>query len=161
MAADPREGQEIAAGNVATTTASSIESPPRVDAHARVTLERWVRASTTPQRVVRRSSIVLFAMDGVSCDEIAARVGVSRPTVKLWITRFEDGGPESLLHDAPGRGRPATIDSATIRERLQKAALLDSHGDPVSLRRAAAFLNVSTSAVWRALRKSDPLTHVN
>ena len=43
-------------------------------------LERWVRASTTPQRVVRRSRIVLLWLEGLSAADIAARVDVSRPT---------------------------------------------------------------------------------
>lgn len=129
------------------------------DSALRTRLERWVRGATTPQRVVRRARIVLLALDGIPPDEIAARVGVSRPTVALWIERFADGGPDALLHDAPGRGRHASIeDASTLRERLRTAELLKDDGQPVNLRRAAAFLNVSPSALWRALHKSSPKT---
>jgi transposase len=120
----------------------------------RARLARWSRSGTTPQRVVRRSQIVLLALDGFSPEEIATRLGVSVPTVRLWMTRFERGGPDALLHDAPGRGRRASIDAATLRDQLREAHLLDERGRPVSLRRAAAFLHVSASAVWRALRRS-------
>ena len=115
-------------------------------------LERWVRAGTTSQRVARRSRIVLLALEGV--DDIAGRVGVSPRTVQLWITRFRLGGAEALLHDAPGRGRHSALDPSTILDRLRQANLLMADGQPLSLRRAAAFLNVSPSALWRALRKT-------
>jgi len=116
-------------------------------------LERWLKSPTTPQRVVRRSRIVLLALDGFREDSIAGAVDVSRATVKLWLARFAAGGVGALLHDAPGRGRHAALDSTTVRERLKAAGLLDAQGKPVSLRRAATFLGVSASAVWRALKK--------
>lgn len=126
------------------------------DPGVRARLERWVRAATSPQRVARRARIVLHALDGLPPDEIAARVGVSRPTVVLWTERFSRDGAEALLHDAPGRGRHSKINPSTLRDSLKTAHLLDEHGKPVSLRRAAAFLNVSTSTLSRALRKGEP-----
>jgi DNA invertase Pin-like site-specific DNA recombinase len=118
-------------------------------------LERWLKSPTTPQRVVRRGRIVLLALQGFRQEAIAAAVGVSRPTVKLWLGRFAAFGAGALLHDAPGRGRHASVDSATVRDQLKTAGLLDAQGEPVSLRRAASFLGVSTSSVWRALKRDD------
>jgi transposase len=118
----------------------------------RALLERWVKAPTTPQRVVMRSRIVLLAADGRRVREIAAALRVSRQTVSLWLNRFRACGPQILLHDAPGRGRRAAIDRQDVRDRLRAANLLDASGQPVSLRRASAFLAVSPSAVWRAFR---------
>jgi transposase len=118
----------------------------------RALLERWVRAGTTSQRVARRSRIVLLALDGV--EDVAAQAGVSPRTAKLWVTRFQLGGAEALLRDAPGRGRHATFDPRTLLDRLRQANLLLANGHPSSLRRAAEFLQVSPSAVWRALRKT-------
>jgi transposase len=116
-------------------------------------LQRWLKAPTTPQRVARRSRIVLLALDGVRERDIAAAVGVSRPTVRLWLSRFEKLGIEGLLRDKPGRGRHASLDPAIARQRLAEANMLTEDGKPVSLRRAAAFLGVSASALWRALKK--------
>jgi transposase len=116
-------------------------------------LERWLKSPTTPQRVARRSLIVLLALQGLRQDGIAAAVGVSLPTVKLWLDRFASFGPSALLHDAPGRGRPASLNPTTMRDQLRTAGLLDTTGKPVSLRRAAMFLGVSTSSVWRALKR--------
>ena len=59
--------------------------------------------------------------------------------------------PEALLHDAPGRGRRPLLSADTMRERLQAANLVRTDGLPISIRRAAKFLGVSASAVWRAL----------
>ena len=116
-------------------------------------LQRWLKAPTTPQRVARRSRIVLLALDGVRERDIAAAVGVSRPTVRLWLSRFEKLGIEGLLRDKPGRGRHASMDPSIARQRLAEANMLTEDGQPVSLRRAAAFLGVSASALWRALKK--------
>ena len=118
----------------------------------RRTLEHWVRCPTSPQRLVRRSRMLLLAIDGLSGHQIAARCGVSLATVQLWIGRTERDGVSTLQRDAPGRGRRSVLD-ASFRDRLREADLLDAAGQPVSLRRAAAFLGVSTSAVWRAMKK--------
>ena len=91
----------------------------------------------------------------MTATDIAARVGVSRPTVHLWIRRFAAGGPDALLHDAPGRGRPRTIDARDLRTRLAAAHLLDESGQIVDLERAAALLNVSTSTIWRTMRRAS------
>jgi transposase len=123
------------------------------DSNARALLEHWVRAPTTPQRVAQRSRIVLMALDGVRDDEIASRLDISRPTVKLWTERFETSGPDALLHDAPGRGRPASMAPEAMRDRLREAKLVRPDGLPVSIRLAATFLGVSASSVWRALKR--------
>jgi transposase len=143
-------------GLCSSSPKSGCELPAPV-ATDRALLERWVRAGTTSQRVARRSRIVLLALDGA--DDIAARVGVSPRTVRLWIRRFNLGGAEALLRDAPGRGRPATFESTALLDRLRNANLLLTDGHPVSLRRAAAYLEVSPTAVWRALRKANRAAH--
>ena len=133
-----------------------MTAPLHVSPEDRCLLAQWLRSPTKPQRVVRRSRIVLLAADDLADDEIAALVAVSPPTVKLWIRRFVEGGPAALLHDAPGRGRRASLDPSTVIDRLRAADLLGADGEPVSLRRASAFLGVSASTVWRALRAAHP-----
>jgi transposase len=78
----------------------------------RATLERWVRAGTTPQRLVFRSRIVLLAARGMPSKHVAAQLDTSQDTVRLWRRRFAAGGPEALKHDAPGRGRKRQITAA-------------------------------------------------
>ncbi len=67
----------------------------------RNTLGSWIRAKTTPQRIVLRSRICLLAADGNSNNAIAHQLGTSRPTVLLWRKRFEKKGPPGLSEDAP------------------------------------------------------------
>ena len=119
----------------------------------RAQLERHIRAATTPQRVVWRSQIVLLALDGLSSSEIASRLGVSLPTVRLWLRRFACAGASSLLHDAPGRGRHSLLEPSTMIARLRESHLLGDDGQPTSLRDAARQLGVSPATVWRAMRK--------
>jgi DNA-directed RNA polymerase specialized sigma24 family protein len=76
-----------------------------LDVRDRATLVRWIRARTTPQRVVLRSCVVMLLADGLSAREVARRLGVSRHTVDLWRRRYIQEGCDSLLHDRPGRGR--------------------------------------------------------
>ena len=118
-------------------------------------LEHWVKSSTTPQRLVLRSRIVLLSAAGSSTDDVARRLGVSRPTVRLWVRRFDEGGPQALEHDAPGRGRHASLDTATTLTRLREANLIDAQGHCTNLHDAAALLGVSVTTVWRALRKAS------
>ena len=119
----------------------------------RACLEHWIKSSTTPQRLVLRSRIVLAAAAGSTAVEVARSLGVSRPTVRLWLRRFDEGGPNALAHDAPGRGRHATVDAATVLARLHEAHLLDERGHCTNLHTAATLLGVSVTTVWRALRR--------
>lgn len=89
-------------------------NPVRVASEDRRSLERWVRAGTTPQRLVLRSRIVLLLADGMSSRAAARALGVSRHTVDLWRKRFEDGGCHALVSDKLGRGRRR----GTVQPRL-------------------------------------------
>ena len=147
------------AGNCAVTKLNARERCASTgtgirDADPRV-LEHWIRSPTTPQRVVRRSQIILLALRGLPTREVASQCGVSPETVRLWTMRVERHGLMTIQHDAPGRGRRSSVDLGTFLERLREANLLDDGGQPVSLRRAGLFLGVSASAVWRALKKTS------
>lgn len=85
-------------------------------------LLRWVRARTSPHRLVVRSRIVLLAGDGLSTGAIAARLHVSPATVRLWCRRFHRQGVGALVHDAPGRGRRPGM-SRTVTMEVLRAML--------------------------------------
>src|SRR3970040_384769 len=70
-------------------------------AEQKKTVEAWIRARTTPQRIVMRSRICLLAGEGKSNSAIARQLGTSRPSVLLWRKRFEKAGPSGLSEDAP------------------------------------------------------------
>ena len=73
----------------------------------------WTRSSTIKAGLAQRARIVLLAADGVSNTEIAQRVGVSRPTVVLWRSRYTASGIAGL-EDAPRSGRPRRIDHRDV-----------------------------------------------
>jgi len=82
-------------------------------------LAGWVRSSTVNAGLARRARIVLLAAEGVSNTEIAERVGVSRPTVTSWRSRYDRRGVAGLL-DEPRPGRPRSIDhDRVITETLK------------------------------------------
>ena len=72
-------------------------------------LESQTRARTIQAQTVNRARILLLKADGYSIDDIADKVGVNRKSVMLCISKYNDGGVENALFDAPGRGRNAEI----------------------------------------------------
>lgn len=77
-------------------------------------LERFVRASLTPQQLVMRSRIILLLGEGLGIEETADRLGVWRKTVSVWRSRWLSGAAvdetvRGRLHDAPRCGGPDRI----------------------------------------------------
>jgi hypothetical protein len=60
----------------------------------RAVLEKWARARRVTNEVARRSRLLLRLADGLSVRAVAAEVGASVVTVRLWRDRFLSGGPE-------------------------------------------------------------------
>ena len=79
------------------------------------TLQAWVNAKTTPQRVVLRSNICLLAADGRSNNSIAKELCTSRPTVIQWRKRFSKGGPAGIAEDAPHGPSSRRTNTKTIK----------------------------------------------
>lgn len=52
---------------------------------------------------------------GLSGRALCTRVGVSRPTVTLWLDRYEAGGFAALVADRPRSGRPKRTSPAVRR----------------------------------------------
>ena len=78
----------------------------------RAQLEQWESAQGTPQQVALRCRIILMALAGEQNQTIAARLGVSRPTVNLWRRRVRDSGIGEVWEIARGRGRTPYYDQA-------------------------------------------------
>jgi transposase len=81
--------------------------------HDRAELVRLTRSSSVRAGLAQRARIVLLASEGLSNTAIAELVGVSRPTVIGWRSRYQERGIAGL-DDEPRPGRPRTIDHAAI-----------------------------------------------
>jgi len=79
----------------------------------RAELERLTRSSTVPAGMAARARIVLLAADATPNHQIAERVGVSRPTVNKWRSRYADRGLAGLA-DEPRPGPARTVDQRKI-----------------------------------------------
>ena len=85
----------------------------------RNTLEAWVRAGTTPQRMALRSKICLLAAEGMSNNAIAKQLDTSRPTVILWRERFADKGVMGIAEDAPHGPSFRRLDAKIVKDIVE------------------------------------------
>jgi transposase len=116
-------------------------------------LEQLVRTRTTPQRVVERARIVLASSDGLSGNAICETVGVSRPTVTMWLDRYETDGVEALLGDRPRSGRPKQIsvseEEAMIKKTLETKPPNGTHWSTRIMAREVGWDPTTVARVWR------------
>ena len=110
------------------------------------------RSSSVTAGSAQRARIVLLAADGLANTEIAARVGVSRPTVIAWRARYETAGLDGL-DDEPRSGRPRHVDheaiiAATLSPPPKKLGV--THW---SSRLLATRLGVGNATIARAWRE--------
>jgi transposase len=120
----------------------------------RETLQTWIAARNSPQKVVFRSRIVLLAASGAANNRIAHELKTSRPTVILWRNRFLEAGPAALTEDAPGRGRPAQITAAKVKKIVEatlhtkpKAA---THWSVRTMAKAHGISPATVQRIWDA-----------
>ncbi|WP_343449436.1 IS630 family transposase [Micromonospora oryzae] len=126
----------------------------------RARLARGARAARSTQAYALRCRIVLACADGASNAEVAARFGVSPPTVGKWRSRFVARGLPGLA-DAPRAGRPPTIGPGRVEQVV--AATLSSQPERAarwSRASMAAHSGLSASTVGRIWRRFDLRPHV-
>ncbi|MFH1218970.1 MAG: IS630 family transposase [Candidatus Eisenbacteria bacterium] len=120
----------------------------------RRTLEAWVRAKKTPQRVVLRSRICLLGADGVSHNAIAKRLKTSRPTVCLWTTRFRQHGPPGLSEDAPHGVSPRRLKAEKVRAiveaTLHTTPKASTHWSTRTMGKAQGVSHATVQRIWDA-----------
>ncbi|AXH96618.1 IS630 family transposase [Ornithinimicrobium avium] len=114
-------------------------------------LARLTRSSSARAGLAQRARIVLLAADGVSNISIAAKVGVSRPTVIDWRNRYAAQGIAGL-EDEPRSGRPRTIDhreivAQTLRPPPKKYGV--THWSSRLLGRHLGISNGTVAKAWR------------
>ena len=117
-------------------------------------LEGWVKASPLA-RLKRRSRIILLLSSGLSQAAVAAKLGVSRRTVAIWRQRFVEGGPTTLQHDRPGRGRPKGRSADAVAAINAAMANPPAGQERWTARALAKHVGVSHSTVLRVWRDSQ------
>jgi transposase len=119
----------------------------------RATLQRWARRAKSSQALALRCRIVLACAEGASNQEVADRLGISRPTVTKWRSRFVARRLEGLADEPrPGAARTITDEQveqvlATTLETTPKDA---THWSTRSLARATGMSQSAISRIWRA-----------
>jgi hypothetical protein len=90
----------------------------------RAELRAMVNSSEVSAAVATRARIVLWCAEGRQKQEVAALAGVSRPTVDLWLRRFDADGTAGLLDRARGAAR----EQVPARIRAGVAVDVDAEG---------------------------------
>jgi transposase len=116
-------------------------------------LKALARRPKSAQAMALRARIVMACASGLSNTRVAARLGVSRPTVGKWRERFRLHRLEGLL-DEPRPGAPRSITDEQV-ERVVRTTLecLPEQGTHWSTRLMARKVGLSQSAIvriWRA-----------
>jgi transposase len=122
----------------------------------RAVLESWMRSRTLPRRLLERAGIVLAAANGMSSRAIAKSIGVTRPTVLLWMRRYAAEGLGGIQQDRERSGRPRTI-TPDVEEALVERTVTSTPPPDVathwSTRLMAAAIGLNHHAVGRIWRK--------
>ena len=126
-------------------------------------LTAWVRAGTTPQRLVRRARLILGSAAGLGSRALARQERMSRTTVRRWVGRFASRRCDGL-RDRPRSGRPKMIKPATRALVVALACERPAdHGVPlrryslseltveVANRHPSEQVAPSRTAIWRLL----------
>ncbi len=93
-----------------------------IDPNQEKRLKFLVSSAKTPQKIALRMRIVLLAGEGVANHRIAARLGISRPTILLWRQRFARSGVPGLMKDEQRPGRKKVV-APEVVQRVVEATL--------------------------------------
>jgi transposase len=119
----------------------------------RTTLERWARRRTSGQALALRCRIVLACAEGASNAAVAAQLGISRPTVTKWRSRFVTRRLEGLA-DEPRPGAARTITDEQVEQvlvmTLETTPKDATHWSTRSLARQVGMSQSAISRIWRA-----------
>jgi len=117
------------------------------------TLIAWARGRRHAHRRVVRAHIITMAADGVRNQDIAKRLGVSRPTVQLWRDRFLALRVAGLEKDAPRPGRTPKISAqkihAVVEATLRTTPPQATHWSTRTMARAQRLSQATVHRIWK------------
>ncbi len=119
----------------------------------RGTLEQWTRRRTTAQALALRARIVLACARGQTNSTVARTLGVTRPTVGKWRSRFVRDRLAGLL-DEPRVGAPRTISDAAVetvvRRTLESKPTTATHWSTRSMAKRVGLSQTTIVRIWHA-----------
>lgn len=122
-------------------------------------LRRRLRAGTVSVRERRRSEIILLSAEGLTQQQIAERMGISRLQVSRWVGRFV-ASRMAGLSDAPGRGRKPWLAEGAAKQVLEQAVTPPPHLGRWSCRTMARAIGISAASVQRLWAANDIKPHL-
>jgi transposase len=116
-------------------------------------LRHWARGRSLPFRQVLRARIILMAAQGRQNKDIAASLGVSRPTVQLWRERFLALRLTGLEKDAPRPGRnpriPLSKINAVVQATLHTTPRCATHWSTRTMAKEQGLSEASVRRIWK------------
>jgi transposase len=118
----------------------------------RETLMRLSRRAKSSQALALRCRIVLACAEGLSNLEVAQRLGVTRPTVGKWRSRFVRKRLDGLM-DEPRPGRPPSITVDQIEDvvvaTLEQTPSNATHWSRASMAERSGLSRSTVGRIWR------------
>ena len=113
-----------------------------------------MRSRTAAQRVVERARVVLESAAGDSGSVICSTLGIARPTVTLWLDRYDAEGVEGLLVDRARSGRLKVIsdaaETAVVARTLQTVPADGTHWSTRRMAQVTGHHGTTVARIWRA-----------
>src|SRR5712692_5898447 len=98
---------------------SKHATPITLSVEEEQSLQQWVRAGTTEQRLADRAQAILLASQGQNSRQIAKALQTRSARVSKWRTRFAKHRLDGL-RDGHRSGRPRRYDATTERRVLRQ-----------------------------------------
>jgi transposase len=116
-------------------------------------LEVWARRPKTTQQLAQRARIILACASGQDNTQVAAAVGVTRPTVGKWRQRFLRSRLNGLV-DEPRPGAPRRLSDAQVEDivtrTLESRPRAATHWSTRGMAQATGLSRESIGRIWRA-----------
>ena len=129
----------------------------------RVVLERLIADGKTPQKIVKRSMIVMLSGRGLGTAAIEREARVSKPTVWRWQDAYLAGGVDRLLKDlgkGPRAGKQRISDAVRLAIVTRTAKETPKNATHWSARLLAAEMGVGHTTVQRVWQEYGLKPHL-
>ena len=129
----------------------------------RVTLERLIADGKTPQKIVKRATIVLLSGRGLGTHAIMREARVSKPSVWRWQQAYLEAGVARLLKDkgkGPKAGKPRISDKLRLAIVTRTAKERPANATHWSARMLAEEMGVGHTTVQRIWKEHGLKPHL-